>query len=325
MYKSLCHTRFATRFFQIKRAIDNNPAAQAVVALPEYCRRYEEQIVDGRSRGNEDDAEDNPVFELDPGNRTLSEILEENKQHITKPAFWRSLKDPVAVLDPAINLLKLADSDRLMAGKIYGKMHEVHKHLEQAEENNSSIHGIADLWYARWQYHHHPIYCAAYVLHPDNNQSNPLSDPYIKSELLTVLKRNFPIASERNAVHAAIVRYLSRQGHFCTLDEYGEERAVWSTEFITTFSPWQWWQNFIDVEPVLTRFAMRILQLGIAFSACERAFSKWTFMVTKYRTRLALSRQMKSIYCFHNSRMLKNNSGEDKFYRSDSDDDEGTD
>ena len=309
---------------QMERASQNNIAAQSVVIDPDYIRKYEDNVVQGR-RASETDDEDEPEEQdehaPDPSNRSLSEILQENKQHITSSDFWRDVNYILATIKPAVDLLKLADSDRLMGGKIYSHMLKIHEHFEEVEKKDPAWKGIAALWYTRWQRQHHPVHCMAHILHPDHSASNPLSDPYMNSEMLKVLKRHFPDTAERNSVHASILKYLSRQGHFSTYDAMGEERPVWSPQFMTELSPWQWWSNFLAVEPTLSKFAMRILQLCISSSACERAFSKWTFIINKYRTRLSLSRQVKSIYLYHNWRLLEN-SESDKWYRSDSEDEE---
>ena len=71
----------------------------------------------------------------------------------------------------------------------------------------------------------------------------------------------------------------------------GDERVIWQSDFITQVSPWQWWAQFTTTEPILSALAIRVLQIGIASSACERLFSKWGSILSKYRTRLAIKRQ----------------------------------
>jgi hypothetical protein len=321
IYKSRCKTRFGTRFFQMERATKNNIAALAVVTDPEYMKRYEDQVVQARPVESDDDDLVDDDHAPDPANRTVSEILEENKSYVTNPSFWRDANTALRELEPVIQLLKLADSDRLMVGKIYAKMLAVHEGLLALEERDAKYKGIADLWYKRWQRQHHAVYCVAHVLHPDHNQSNPLSDPYVAKEVKQVLKSSFADEAERTSVHAAILRYLDRRGCFSTYEPNGDRREVWSEAFLTTLSPWQWWCTFVADEPLLAKFAMRVLQIGISSSACERVFSKWTYVVTKYRTRLSLTRQMKAVYCYQNWRLLES-SQDDKWYRSDSEDEE---
>jgi hypothetical protein len=148
-----------------------------------------------------------------------------------------------------------------------------------------------------------------------------MSDASIKADVKKCLRAHFPNVEERNQVEASLQNYLNRQGHFSTLDSFGEQRSEWSDSFITGMSPWQWWSNWMADEPLLSKLAQRVLQSAISSSACERVFSKWSFVIHKYRTRMSLTRQMKVLYCFSNWRMLENDNG-DKWYRSDSDEDE---
>jgi len=101
----------------------------------------------------------------------------------------------------------------------------------------------------------------------------------------------------------------------------GDERTIWQADYLTQVSPWQWWSQFSVTEPLLSEMAIRVLQIGVASSACERLFSKWGYILSKYRTRLAVARQHKLVYLFSNWRMIEQ-ATDDKFYRSDSDDDE---
>ena len=112
---------------------------------------------------------------------------------------------------------------------------------------------------------------------------------------------------------------------FCCCDSSdfiaGDDRTIWQAEYLTQISPWQWWSQFSATEPILSELAIRVLQIGVASSACERLFSKWGFILSKYRTRLAVARQHKLVYLFSNWRMIEK-AADDKFYRSDSEDDE---
>ena len=188
---------------------------------------------------------------------------------------------------------------------------------DSQEIHDNRFAGIADLFYQRWEYCHHPIHSLAHVLHPDHNQSNPLADASVCADVDTMLKRYYSDASDRAAAHTAIRPYLSRQGHFSELDSEGDVRMIWQTDFITQSR--DWWQSLVQVEPVVATLAIRVLQIAITSSACERQFSKWGFIVTKYRTRLSLSRQHKLVYCSSNWKLLEGYD-EDKWYRSDSED-----
>ncbi len=116
--------------------------------------------------------------------------------------FWRDVSTGLNTLKGAITALKTADSDRLMCGKIWRTMNNVHEQLVAVEEADVRFEGIADLWMTRWNRQHHPIYSLAHVLHPDHNESSPLDDPSIASDVTKMLKRFYPDVATRAQVCA---------------------------------------------------------------------------------------------------------------------------
>jgi len=140
------------------------------------------------------------------------------------------------------------------------------------------------------------------------------------ADVSVMLKRYVPDAADGAKVRCSMDNYLTRQNHFY-LDEADEARDFWHVDYIHKTSPWVWWQQFLPVEPILAALAMKVLQISIASSPCERQLSKWAFIVTKYRTRLSLSRQHKLVYCSSNWKLAEN-CNSDKWYASDSSDDQ---
>jgi len=147
--------------------------------------------------------------------------LARNKAAINEPQLWISVREVLDCLTGAVCLLKKADSDHLMCGKLWKLLNDAHLRLKGMEETNPKLVGVADLFYKRWEYLHHPIYSLAHVLYPDNNEANPLGDESIQTDVSKMLKRFFPLAAERARVQCSIDQYLHRQGHFSTLDDEG--------------------------------------------------------------------------------------------------------
>lgn len=320
-YKAHCVTRMASKYFQIERANILNVAAKAVVDLPAYQRKYESVNVAARVENDGDQGEGESDIEGEAGT-SLSDQLEANKEAIHNKDVWNDARNVLSVLKPAMLLLKQADSDAIMVGKLYSKLNAVHTQLEEDCKRLGGDWGeIPSLFYSRWEYFHHPIISLAHVLHPDHNESNPMADDFVRADVDEMLKRHFKEASDRAAVLVGIERYLARQQHFSLNDETGTIRSFWVAGYITETSPWDWWRRFIEVEPLLAPLAIKVLQVSITSSPCERHFSKWAFIVSKYRTRLSLRRQHKLTYLYSNWRALESYD-EDKWYRSDSDDDE---
>ncbi len=220
VYKLFCKTRMGSKFFQLERAAKNNIAAMSVVCDPAYIDKYEKRIVRGR-RAEETDDDESAASEPDIDGETLSEVLQRNKAAINDTQLWTAVDQILGCLNGAVCLLKQADSDKLMCGKFWGLMNTEHLRLQQFEMSNPSLIGVADLFYKRWEYMHHPVCSLAHVLHPDHNESDPLGDEFISADVDKMLKRYFPIAADRAQVQCSIDKYLARQDHFSTLDAEG--------------------------------------------------------------------------------------------------------
>ena len=65
----------------------------------------------------------------------------------------------LTALEPTIKLLKTADSDKLMMGEVWREMYEEHERLKVVEaENPALFDSIAEMFYSRWTYAHHPAH-----------------------------------------------------------------------------------------------------------------------------------------------------------------------
>ena len=230
------------------------------------------------------------------------------------------MREVLDCLTGAVCLLKKADSDHLMCGKLWKLLNDAHLRLKGMEETNPKLVGVADLFYKRWTYAHHPVHSLAYVLNPKYSSTDPLSDPSIERDVNTMLKRYYPVPADRATIKASMLQYLNRQHNFSPFDEDGDDRLCWTDSFIQGMSPWDWWSRFRIMEPMLAPLAIKVLQIAVSSSPCERHFSKWAYLISKYRTRLTLSRQHKAIYCYSNWRFFEQYEG-DKWYCSASESD----
>ena len=128
-------TRMASKYIAATLALEVNPATNVTMADPAYLAKYEKQTEAGRA----DDSDDDYVRR---DKRGLTEILLESKSElVTKKAALALLETVKDVLADAYALLRLADSDRLMAGKLWRKCWEVKEGLPKAEANNPEFKG----------------------------------------------------------------------------------------------------------------------------------------------------------------------------------------
>ena len=125
-------TRMASKYMASVRALEVNQATNVTMA---YLAKYEENIEAGRV----DDSDDDYVRR---DRRGLTEILAESKSDLVANKAALALLEVVKdVLAPAYALLRLADSDRLMAGKLWRKCGDVRDKLEKAEESHTEFEG----------------------------------------------------------------------------------------------------------------------------------------------------------------------------------------
>jgi hypothetical protein len=173
-----------------------------------YAAKYE--AVDVAAPAPDDDGDADDLYAADPEGRSVSTVLEENKAIVNNVSFWRDdVSGTLAGLKSAILALKTADSDRLMAGKIWQVMNNVHGKLSDLEDEDERFQGLADLWMTRWNRQHHAVYSLAHVLHPDHNESSPLSDASVQADVTKMMKRFFPDITIRARVSCSSVRLLS--------------------------------------------------------------------------------------------------------------------
>ena len=98
----------------------------------------------------------------------FSEIVDivQNKE------FWRTAKCLVELSAPAMNLLRLADSDIPGTGKVYHEMFKTEKLLETMSVEYDFIpkatrDAISAKWLQRWTDLHNPLHGAGYCLDPE--------------------------------------------------------------------------------------------------------------------------------------------------------------
>ena len=229
----------------------------------------------------------------------------------------------VSALQSAYDLLRMADSDKIMSGKIWRKAWEVQEDLKAWETKQPALQGIANLWEKRWAEFHHPILGFAYAINPEYHSVKPWSDESVAKDVSTILKRFFPDPGERGAVLVCLEEYYTQDNAFSTTDASGDKREVWDDSYLKGTAPWAWWSRGIDpaaLSPPFSCEAARIkaetlkklrqlcqrgLKIGIASSCNERIFSHWDHILGKRRTRTGVKRQLDVVNVYSNERVLK--------------------
>jgi len=216
----------------------------------------------------------------------------------------------VKELSVVVVLMRMCDSDKLCAGKVWIHSHQAHESLVKSFgvsiEEYPDLAKIPDLFMKAWDKDHHPILSVAYALNPEYHRMKPWLDPTVKKYVGSVFKKQFPDVTSRAKVKAAFTRYCNHEGAFAKLDDEGDKREVWTDEFMIAVAPWTWWQEVAQAaEPELYTLAWRTLQVGVASSCNERVFSAWKHIMGDKRTRLSSKRQREEVSIYTNSRVLK--------------------
>ena len=104
--------------------------------------------------------------------------------------FWRTAQCLVELSTPAMNLLRLADSDIPGTGKVYHEMFKTSKILESmsksAEYNyipKATHDAISAKWLQRWTDLHNPLHGAGYCLDPEFHSHDHSSSAEALSDL----------------------------------------------------------------------------------------------------------------------------------------------
>ena len=183
----------------------------------------------------------------------------------------------VKELAMVIVLMRMCDSDKLCAGKVWIHSHSAHESLVKSfgvsidHEEYPDLAKIPELFMKAWAKYRHPILSFAYALNPEYHRMKPWLDPTVKKDVDSVFKKQFPDVTSRAKVKAAFTRYCNHEGAFAKLDDEGDKQDVWTDEFMTAVAPWIWWQDVAQVaEPELHALAWTTLQVGVASSCNER-------------------------------------------------------
>ena len=87
--------------------------------------------------------------------------------------------------------MRMSDSDKLCAGKVWKHSHDAHQSLVEsfgvAIEEYPDLQKIPDLFMTAWGKYHHPVLSLAYALNPEYHRSKPWLDPTVKKDIDSVL------------------------------------------------------------------------------------------------------------------------------------------
>lgn len=202
-------------------------------------------------------------------------------------------------------------------GKIYMRMLDVDQTLQEdvphlPKARREEYH---ELFMARWRYMHHHAMVGAAVVDPefwDREWSTEGADDeeseWAQFEATVKQVAQTPGAAEDGHTEAAILADYS--DWTLAMKTAGEGvNPKMSQEKINQaqrMPSWKWWQTYGRPWPHLRWFAMRLLSMVAAASACERNWSAYEWIHSKKRNRLGVTRAEKLVRSYATINLTNN-------------------
>jgi len=264
-------TRFATNFIMVQRLLTVKGALQETVISREYKKWLTEKLY--RVKGEA------------ITNMILNEI------------FWCSVEALVALCEPLIQIMRLADGNVPCVGKIYWKMWQIEKLIQDADLPSINKKPILDCFTDRWRMLHTDLHAAGFVLDPEYCDLSQYQNEEVITGFHSMIERIFSdsIQLQVQAVQQHAI-YRERQGLFA------RKMAIAAAKEMPAY---KWWMSFGAHVPELQQVAIRVLAQVTSASHCERNWSTFDFIHTKKRNRLQ-SKRVSDIVFVHANIRLKN-------------------
>ena len=224
---------------------------------------------------------------------------DEYKELILSRAYWATVQQAVSLCTPIYNLLRKADGEAPMTGKVYRFCFDVSQHLQGDFGLPAAvIRQVRAIWKTRWDQMDSPVHGAAYCLDPqfwdDEGLGANGSDP-CKDHLFDLFEKLLPDEGEAQKARLSYASFRSKEVVF------GRQRAV---EDAGVMPAHQWWETHAGAHPQLQRVAKRLLAQPVSACTCERNWSAYDFIHSKRRNRLTAARARNLVYVFTNGRLV---------------------
>ncbi|KAG2431587.1 hypothetical protein HYH02_013280 [Chlamydomonas schloesseri] len=208
---------------------------------------------------------------------------------------WERIGNLVLVSDPFMEIIRLADSQKPVAGKMFWRCHQAGEKLKEGAGSSLSqakIREVVRIWDTRYAQLSSPLYAAGYVLDPefwDHNVSEAMEG------FTTVVERMLdPEAAAKAMVQLSAFR--NKQGIF------GRASVLTSAK---TLAGHEFWEQYGGGVSELQRVAVRVLSMTASATSCERNWSTYGFIHNPRRNKLTPKRAQDLVYVFTNLRLRR--------------------
>ncbi|VFR01594.1 unnamed protein product [Cuscuta campestris] len=269
--KKPCATRFASNFLVVQSSLGLENELRLFVASPEW-----RDLSYSKSR------EAISVTEL-----------------IQSDAFWSEAKELIQALEPLVRVLRLVDGEGSTSGYLYQSMElakdELKKRVEKSSDKYEKMLSLFDT--RRKDNIIDPIHAFIATL-----------DPLFLSN--TNFKQTVEMKKGMFSLLEKVIQPVDRKEFIKQYRDYTMKPSSLFNDatynMMTAYHPRIWWEFCGDSQPVLQKYAIRLLSQPCSSSACERNWSAFEATQTKKRNRLTPGMLGLLVYCRMNTLMMQN-------------------
>lgn len=223
--------------------------------------------------------------------------------------FWVKMQKLHDLLVPIIKWIEKLQTNTPVAHIVFGAIDEIEKSLIQllptSPVQKNEEKSIMDSFIKRKSNILQPIHLAAALLDPAHQGFN-LSE----ADQINAMEAIYNISDNMKLDTAKIMSEVSN---------YKAKQGLWAKPFVwkcaTNCSPVSWWLGMSGTT-LLSKVAVKILQIPVTSAATERTFSTFSFIHNKKRNRLTTQKAGMMTYISYNWNLLnrpsKDNNGNNR-------------
>ncbi|KAL8548056.1 hypothetical protein ACS0TY_007388 [Phlomoides rotata] len=250
--KELCRagvTRFATAFLTLQRMLELKPNLRNMFSSEHWTQSKWSKELDGKK---------------------VARIIISAK-------FWNNAVYILKIYSPLVHVLRLVDGEQKPAmGYIYEVMDRAKEAIANVFDKEEDYKEAFEIIDRRWDCQlHKPLHAAGFFLNPQffYNLAEGEVDKEVSTDFNEAVLKLIPDVGEQEKVYTQLSTYRHGDGMF------GTPVAV---RLRDSQPPAIWWENFGSDTPDLRSFAIKVLSLTCSSSGCERNWSIFENVSTKF-------------------------------------------
>lgn len=263
-------TRFATAFLMLERCLKVQGALQQLVVDAQWTEWASGDRVKADAA------------------RVRATILDTN--------HWEKVQQLVELIEPLVKLLRMADSNKPMIGKVYSTCMRIKDHLAAAQLSAVRSKQVQKIWKERFSMLCNDMHLAGYALDPEF-WDDDIGD--VAAGLMNMVEKLHPDIDMQQKILSQHADWRNRDGG------WGRPVVVDAARHMPAH---KWWSQYGPAcnAKELAQFAASILAQVTSACSCERNWSHYDFVHSRRRNRLDPERANDLVYVFSNLRLTEN-------------------